>query len=203
MTNAAVLLDNTYVGVYPYIVTAISDPFKHGIAFHTGSTSYVLNSVTVLPVMVNSTQTGTIDFMLYNADATGKPTSLITSVTRPTTFKQFGLASSADYSTSQLDSNFVINKNSNYALVITSSFASARLAISEPDTPYSVSNSGLSYLGRVTTSGTAWGTVSPVNNALFRLSGSVVPEPSTYVLAAIATCMIAFLVRRRNPEPLV
>jgi hypothetical protein len=180
--NAAVLLDNTSSNVDAFLSGGFSNPIRHAISFRTGSTAYVLNSVTILPMVSNTAQSGQITFALYEADSTGTPTNAITSVTQTGTFAVRSQANSSNYSTSSLDNTFVVKANSYY-----------------PDTPYSVGSSGLTYLGRAATSSNTWESFRPVNNALFKLTGTIfVPEPSTYALAITSSLLLLGFARYRD-----
>lgn len=197
--NAAVLLDNTSSNVDAFLSGGFSNPGRHAISFHTGSTAYVLNSVTILPMLSSTSQTGPVTFSLYEADSSGTPTNAITSITQTATFAVRSQANSSNYSTSTLDNSFVIKANSYYSLLISTTVANAALAISYPDTPYAVGSSGLTYLGRAATSSNTWGQFRPVNNALFKLTGTVfVPEPSTYLMGSMASALLIGIARRRK-----
>lgn len=173
---------------------SVSTQYGDGLSFKTTATDYVIDSVQIPLMNSNATSSGSVTISIYDANGTSsRPGSIVGS-------------SIGSVAVSSLTNNFqtftfsglnrTLSPSTNYYIVI----RSANITSGTVRTDLTTDNTGAITTGSLGDAFYNNGWTGPF--AGFWVRGSVstvaVPEPSTYVLAAIATGVLGFAARRRK-----
>lgn len=201
--NAVDLLDNSSASVSTSSVASTAGGFQYGFVFSTGATGYNLFDLSFVPVATTS-QVGTFTLNLYATVGNFPNGAALASETfTGVQFSTLGSASTSNAVTLTFGQLFSLQTSTTYALIATSSAPNSGLAMTSPATSPATGSSGLSYTGTISSidSGANWFGPFTTPQAWVKLTGtSVVPEPSTYALATIASGVVAVMARRRKRQ---
>lgn len=204
--NAVDLLDNSSSSVSTSSIASISGGFQYGFVFTTGATGYNLNDLSVVPLATTS-QVGNFTVSLYATSGNFPSGSALAAETfTGIQFSQLSSASTSNAVTLTFTQPFTLQTSTTYALIATSNVTSSGMGMTTPVALPATGSSGLSYIGTLSSidSGTSWFGPFTTPQAWVKLTGtSVVPEPSTYALAAISAGVLAVMARRRKRQILV
>lgn len=171
--------------------------------FTVGSQNAVMKQL-VLSLYNTTAATETINFSLYNVDGSNNPTgTALASYSEAKTFT----TSSSYYTFTTTMGNFVMQSGTKYALVVNSSSSTTAMSWSTVGTAlgsiYTADTaSGWSFDAnrRTTNSGASWTSNTFYNGLQMTVTTAAVPEPSTYALAAIGTCFLGLMAKRRQKK---
>ena len=210
--QAASAADNGFYSNLPYnfldavptapigYVNGSSTNARAAQGFTMGTIAFDLNKVAL--TLGGGQNNGTPSFDLYSDNA-GEPGSLIQNIA----YLSSAIPSGPPTFYAQTNtSTFRLQANTKYWFVISeasggSGQAAFNWGTSDQGSPQQVAGSGVTYLGTLAQANTG-GPWTASNSALsIKLSGTVVvPEPSTYALATIASGLMALIARRRQEK---
>lgn len=198
--NCATLLDNTTSPVKQSTFLYSDGGFRIGVSFTTGSLAYHIDTVKFVPVGFFAT-TADYTVYLYQANSSYLPTgNPVTSQTLTgLNAVSYTSATSNNAVTMNADSTWIIQPNTNYSLVFSSTGAGEIGAVDPMTTAPSTGSSGITYRGQVYKSPN-WATAGLNNQPWIQVTGTLVPvpEPSTCALALISTCALICTQHRRK-----
>lgn len=198
--NSATLLDNTTSPVKQSTFLYSDGGFRIGVSFTTGSLAYHIDTVKFVPVGFFAT-TSDYTVYLYQADSSYLPTgNPVTSQTLTgVNAVAYSSATASNAVTINANATWVIQPNTNYSLVFSSTGSGEIGAVDPMTTAPSTGTSGITYRGQVYKSPN-WGTAGFNNQPWIKVTGTVVPEPSTTALALLSTGVLIAIQRRRSRQ---
>lgn len=193
-TNALANTPNTSLG-------SITTSNWNAKVFTVGSQNAVMKQL-VLPLYNTLSATQTINFSLYNVDGSNFPTgTALASYSEAKTFTTTG----AYYTFTTTMGDFVMQSGTKYALVVNSQSPTTAMSWTtvNPQSIYTANTAaGWSFDAnlRSTNSGSSWTSNTFYNGLQMTVTAAAVPEPSTYALAAIGTCFLGLMAKRRQKK---
>jgi hypothetical protein len=201
--HAAVLYENQTGSITTFAYADVTQGNIGGIALSVGSTGYILDAFTFVPVG-DATGTFNATVELYALDSNNEPIgSAIASEIQSIVFSEILNATVSDQFkvTPANPSVWRLEANNSYALLVTATGTGNGVAFGDPigNSP-DMTGAGMTFLGSIGSPGDGTWTVTTNYTPWAQITGTAipVPEPSTYALAAIATSVMAALARRRK-----
>lgn len=202
-SNAAVLYENQTASITSFAYADVTQGNIGGIALSVGSTGYILDAFTFVPVG-DSTGTFNATVELYALDSNNEPIgSAIASEIQSIVFSEITNATISDQFkvTPANPSAWRLEANNSYALLVTATGTGNGVAFGDPigNSP-DMTGAGMTFLGSIGSPGDGTWNVTTNYTPWAQITGTAipVPEPSTYALAAIATGVMAAVARRRK-----
>lgn len=176
-------------------VESINNQYQNGLSFKTTASEFTVDTVQI-PLKQDSATSGNINISIYDATgASGLPGNIVGSSIGTVAVSSL-TSSFQTFTFSSL--NRTLSPSTNYYIVVGSSDMSgpgvARGALTSDNTG-AITTGSLGYAFKNST----W--TGPFSSYWYIGSVSTVasvPEPSTYALAASATCVLGFAARRRR-----
>ena len=202
--RAAILLDNTSLGVDPGSGFVLGDPVWQGLSITTGGQAQTIRSITLAPVYNYGSSFTDITVDLFSG-AAGEGALLASD-----TFLNVAINGTPSVYTWTLTDNYLLGANSSYLFKISGSLADAGIA-GPNDSNVSTGTSGWTYNGRYLYSTYSSSVMGPFPSTPYILlsdeaGSAAVPEPGQVAASLLLLAGIGgyvFLKRRKSAKTAV